>query len=91
MQKRLWLSSGEPECSSLEEASCQLFDDSGLEVALDRGETGFSPSADKQLCHLKSKLQSIDMMRPPNKIIEDPAMVEVRAIAQQLLRDLYDE
>jgi hypothetical protein len=91
MQRRLWLSPGEPEWSSLEEAACQLFDDSGLDVAFDKRETVFSPTADTQLRHLGARIRSIDMMRSPSDIIKDPAMEQVRATARQLLRDLYDE
>ena len=91
MQRRLWLSTGELEWSSLEEATCRLFDDSGLEVAFDKGETVFNPEADKQLRRLGAQLQSIDMTRTPSDLIEDPAMEQVRVTARQLLKDLYDE
>lgn len=91
MQERLWLSPGEPEWSSLEEATCRLFDDSGLSVGFDKGERVFSPEADTQLRRLGARIRSIDMMRPPSDIIEDSAMEQVRATARQLLRDLYDE
>jgi hypothetical protein len=91
MQRRLWLSTGEPEWSSLGEATCRLFDDSGLDVAFDKRETVFSPEADTQLRRLGARIRSIDMMRPPSDIIEDSAMEQVRATARQLLRDLYDE
>jgi hypothetical protein len=91
MQRRLWFSTGESEWSSLEEATCRLFDDSGLSVAFEKGETVFSPGADTQLRRLGARIRPIDMMRSPSDIIEDPAMEQVRATARQLLRDLYDE
>lgn len=91
MQRRLWLSTGEPEWSSLGEATCQLFNDSALGDAFDKGETVFSPDADTHLRRLRAHLQSIDMTRPPSDIIEDPAMEQVRATARQLLRELYNE
>jgi hypothetical protein len=51
-QERVWLASSGPEISSITEATCGLFDDSGLDIALEKGHTVFTEEIDKiELLH----------------------------------------
>lgn len=87
-QKRVWNASSGPEISSFTEAKCQLFDDSGLGVELDKEQTVFSPTLDRKLRLIRSKLSSIEEMRSPDEIIDDPKMQIVRELCQGLLEEM---
>jgi hypothetical protein len=89
MQQELWLSSGPPGVSSFEEATCQLFNDSGLEDRLDKHEIVFSQDIDRRLSQLGSKLKAVDANRDPLSVINDPALAEIRQLANELLSELY--
>lgn len=84
-QRRVWLASAGPEVSSFVEATCGLFDDSGLGNALDADALVFSPHVDSLFLELREELSKIDHNRAPETIINDPRMDRVRAIAAELL------
>lgn len=86
-QERVWLASSGPEISSFTEAVCQLFDDSGLDLALEEGRA-FGNPIDELLQQLGSMLDQIPDQRPPVEIINDLKMVDVRKLSSQILRML---
>lgn len=83
-QERLWLASSGPEISSFDEAMCQLFDDSGLKDALNK-EEAFGEEVDVLLKRLRSILRMINPYRPPQEIIDDPRMEDVRSTSAEIL------
>jgi len=87
-QKRIWNVSSGSEISSFSEAVCQLFNDSGLCVELDKGHAVFSSSLSHKLRLLRSKLSSVEEMRSPNEIIEDPKMQAIRELSEELLSQI---
>jgi len=90
LQRRLWRSSGEggAEVSSFSECVSQLFDDSGLGVELDRGHLVFGEELDGRLRSLSVTLHKVNDLRPPDDVIADPLLAEVRAVARLLAQDL---
>lgn len=89
-QRELWMSSGEPEVSSLTECTSLLWDDSGLGDALEAGEVVYSPDIDAQFDALSVALEELDGSRPPREILDDPALAQVRGIASRLLVSLRE-
>ena len=91
-QQRTWFSESGPEVSSFSELVCQLFDDTGLSDMID------SPELEKQLGRvvaeglreLDRKLDDVDSSTEPSRLIESPAMEEVRRLARELLESLED-
>ena len=87
-QRRLWLSDGVAtlEVSSFVEACCQLYDDSALQERLEAGGTEFGIEVDNALEELGKATDAIDAERPPEQIIADPKMANVRKLAKSVLR-----
>ena len=88
-QERLWLGEVGQTIGSLDEAMCQLFDDSGLGAALDAG-TADSPVFDeaidselRQLDHLLRKLAQGH--RPSSELMADERMQTARGLASSAL------
>lgn len=88
-QRRLWLSTG-GEVSSLEECVERLFTDSGLALLLERPGVVYTHPIDDRLTLLRLAVSRVDEQRPPEEVLADPALHEVRALAQELLRLLND-
>jgi hypothetical protein len=86
-QERIWTASSGPEISSLTEAQCQLFNDSGLDLLLEK-DGAFGDQIDGLLKDLRLRLKNIDHNRPPLDIINDPQMVAVRKLSAQILNQL---
>lgn len=84
-QRRLWLSTGNAEVSSLTECISRLWDDSGLGDALDSGETVYSIEIDRMFDELWNRLRVMDDRAAPVEIINDPRFIEVRNRAQEIL------
>ena len=87
-QRRLWLSTGAmgAEVSSFSECICRLIDDSGLEIALERASVVYTQPIDDRLALLRRALRRVDATQPLDALLEDPALQEVRALAQDVLR-----
>jgi hypothetical protein len=83
IQRRLWNSAEGDETSSLTEAVERLFTDSGLGSELDKGCTGLNAKTVYILNTLEKALAKVARHRPPNEIIDDPAMDEVRRLAKE--------
>jgi hypothetical protein len=84
-QERVWMASSGPEISSFTEACCQLFDDSGLNTAYNKGEQVYGEPIDSLLKNFGAMLDSIQERRPPMEIIDDEKMVPVRKMAAHIL------
>jgi hypothetical protein len=89
-QRRLWLSTGEDgaEVSTPVECCCTLFDSSGLGCALDRGENPYPPAIMEKFRKLDQLLKSVDMDQDDEDVMNSPAMVPVRSLAAEILREL---
>lgn len=89
-QRRLWLSTGAEgaEVSTPAECWCTLFDSSGLGRALDRGENPYPPAIMEKFRKLDQLLKSVDMDQDHEDVMNSPAMVPVRSLAAEILREL---
>jgi hypothetical protein len=86
-QERVWTASSGPEISSLTEAQCQLFNDSGLDLLLEKDGV-FGVSIDNSLRKLRLMLKEIEHDRKPQDVINDPKMIKVRELSEQILAQL---
>lgn len=85
-QQRVWLGSSQSEVSSFVETVCELYNDSGLDKALDNRETVFSDEIDTRLRELRTAISKIDSSGSAARTIEDPHMPIVHKWAAELLR-----
>lgn len=83
-QNRVWRSSGGM-VSSFSEAVEQLFTDSGLSEKLEGRSTGFGSEVEDVLVLLDRQLSKINRNQPVEMLINDPAMEDVRALANRAL------
>ncbi len=88
-QQRVWLASTGPEISSFTEAVCQLFDDSGLGVELEKNNIIFSESIDTKLRMMQVKLAEINDKQAPLDIINETKMKRIRLLSGELLKLLH--
>lgn len=86
-QERVWRGLGTDEVGSLNEALCELYDDSGLGAAL---ESSIRPVFDSTIDSALSTL--LELARPlvdgdadPGKILVDPRLPSVRQAAADIL------
>jgi hypothetical protein len=86
-QRRAWLASAGPVVSSFSEDVSQVFDDTGLSLALDAGKC--PPELDEQafsaLKELGSAVRQVDQAAPPERLLQDQRVKEVREIAARAL------
>jgi hypothetical protein len=89
-QRRLWLgiNADGSEISSFVECCCRLFDDSGLGDELDRGENPYPPAIMEKFRKLDQLLKSVDIDQDEEDVMNSPAMVPVRSLAAEILREL---
>ncbi|MDO9222950.1 MAG: hypothetical protein Q7U20_04465 [Caulobacter sp.] len=94
MQLRVWanVENADGEMSSFVEASCGLFDDSGLGLALDSDQTGLPDKIVEDLAALDGALRRAENCsdRPILDFIETSEMARVRELATQLLSKLQE-
>lgn len=91
-QSRVWTGRGAAdEMSSFVECVERLFDDSGLELALEAGEPVFGPTIDEELRELGDLLTKIDGAQNPDDLISDPRMRLARERAAVILRAVDDK
>jgi hypothetical protein len=88
-QRRVW-AAHDPrgEMDSFEETVARLFDDSGLDIVLERGQVVFGHDVDARLTALGDLVQQVDAYRSPDQVIDDPAMERVRVAAAAILDQL---
>lgn len=89
-QRTVWLGKRPDQQSSLVEAVSRLFDDSGLELALDRRVPVFDGAIDQDLRTLGAAVTRIDSTRSPELIVQDPAMAHVRELAGAIVAKLEE-
>ena len=92
-QRRVWLASSGPEISSFSEAICQLFDDTGLDGALENTEhpTGFREEVNvslRKLSQLVGRAAQTFRSLPPTAVIEHPQMRVIRSTAASILSQI---
>jgi hypothetical protein len=80
-QLRAWCAGGGREVSSFPELVSQLFDDTGLGAALERGGSTFGVEVDSLLLRIQRLVASIDQAMPASALIEHPEMQQIRALA----------
>jgi len=84
LQESLWLSDRTP--ASFIEAVEQVFDDSALGDALEKGQTGYSKEIEDRFRELDLLLSKVKDDRSEDAIIADPAMAVIREKAATILR-----
>lgn len=86
-QRRAWLASEGSVVSSFSEQVCQTFDDTGLSDVLDAHDC--PPELDEQtfatLKDLDSAVALVDHAAPPERLLQDPRVQDVREIAARAL------
>lgn len=87
-QRRVWTASEGPEVGSLTEAIARLFDDSGLGDAMASGMDVYGVEAAGLLRKLDALLSELDDGRPPESILHDGRIEEVRRLSASLARAL---
>lgn len=90
LQENLWLGKVPNQQSSFEEAVAGLFDDSGLGIALEKGETGFSAATESRLRELSQQLSKV-RARAPAEILRDLGFARVRDLAANILELMTKE
>jgi hypothetical protein len=86
-QSRVWTGrGGDHEMSSFVECVERLYDDSGLELALDAEEPVFGPPVDDELRELGDLVRKIDADQSPDDLIASPRMRAARDRAGAILR-----
>ncbi len=85
LQRTLWLSPGGERVSSFIEVVEQLFTDSGLGDELQKGSTGLGRDAERALLLLDKQLTKVNRKQPPEKLIDDVEMKQVRELAARIL------
>lgn len=90
-QSRVWTGRGsEGEMSSFVECVERLYDDSGLELALEAGRSTFGSPIDDELRDLGALVVKIDSDQGPDELISHPKMRLVRDRAAAILRALEE-
>lgn len=88
-QKQIWLGLDRPtgfrKESSIAEAGCRLFVDSGLGYALASEKTVYSPAVDNDLRRLRRMVEELYYTVDSIDALRSEAMDNVRSLAQQIL------
>jgi len=86
-QRHAWLASGGATVSSFSEQICQTFDDTGLSDALDGGKAARELTDDVLtiIRELDAAVSKVDQSAPPETLLEDSRVEEVRRIASRLV------
>jgi hypothetical protein len=88
-QRRVWTGRGkDDEMDSFQEQVEQLYTDTGLGDALERGDRIYDSGIDRALAQLLELLKAIRTDRSVDAVIEDPATAEVRRLSRSILDDL---
>lgn len=85
LQRERWLSDGSSEMSSFIEAVEQLYTDSGLEDALEKGNSGYTKQVEALLVELSNLVAKVNGNRAPTEVIDDPRMIQVREKSSEIL------
>lgn len=86
-QRRVWARGSPTEVSGINDATAALYDDSGLDDALEKNAVTFSKEIDAQLRKLLPMLKAFQELaanQPISKLIETPEWSAVRERAHQI-------
>lgn len=86
-QERVWTGRDPYAMSSLTECVEELFDDSGLAHALERGSV-FGSSIDRKLLLLGARLDAVDPTLPIPELLRDEALLQSRDLAADILQEV---
>lgn len=86
LQRTRWMSDGSSDISSFVEVVEQLFTDSGLEDALEKGNSGYSNEVEHLFKQLDALVSKVDGYKNPCDIMSDPKMILIREKAAQILQ-----
>jgi hypothetical protein len=90
-QSRVWTGRDpRDEMSSFVECVSRLYDDSGLEHALDDGQDVFGAAIDHGLRTLGGLVAKVDSSQAPDAMIVDPLMQRIRVEAAAVLQALEE-
>jgi hypothetical protein len=89
-QRRVWMGLGNREVSSIEEAGCRLFVDSGLGHALSMG-TVYSEQIDEALKRLRDDVEALYMKVNTLADVEAATMQHVRSESHSILSAIKTE
>ena len=82
-QRRVWVRGEGSEISSLTETMCELFDDSGLTLALDKGEGSvYDEEIDAALRRLGTMMDAVDTSADTEEIIESARWTRIVRLAE---------
>jgi hypothetical protein len=84
-QQRVWTGQSPAEMSSLTEAVCGLFDDSGLGDALDKGGPVFTDEIDGLFRELDVAIYKVNSSGHHSNFLQSPEMARVRRWSAHLL------
>ncbi len=91
-QRRAWLASEGPVVSSFSEDVSQVFDDTGLSLALNAGRC--PPELEERvftaLKELGAAVRRVDQAAPPERLLQDPRVKEVRELAARALALVFE-
>jgi hypothetical protein len=90
-QRRVWLGGSNTEISSMNEATAALYNDSGLDEALEKNQVTFSAEIDAELRQLRTSLQSNlagQVMRGTGLVIASPEWKVVASAASRILTQM---
>jgi hypothetical protein len=90
-QRRVWVEGSKTEVSSMNEATAALFNDSGLDEAIEKNQVTFSQEVDADLKRLRAMLRlSLDTQldRGTEAVIGSPEWEIVRQLAGQLVEKI---
>lgn len=91
-QARVWTGHGAAnEMSSFVECVSRLFDDSGLDAALENNERVFGAAIDRDLAALGDLVTKVDGDLSPDDLIRQPGMRLIRERASAILKEIDNQ
>lgn len=91
LQRHVWLGHSKTEVSSMSENTAALFNDSGLDVVLDKKQAIFSPNIDNDLAQLRKTLGRcliIENEVGTRAVLDSAEWKEIQATAGRILSEL---
>jgi hypothetical protein len=83
-QEQQWVRSDPPVWPSPDELRCQLFDDTGIDVLLERG-SAISPEVDALLRELDRVTDDVDTEQSPEQLLRDEQWLTAARLADRTL------
>ena len=83
-QNRVWIRGEGPEVSSFVETVCELFDDSGLGTALEKGTCVYDEDIDSKLNKLSEMLDDIDTQEDIKRVVTSKKWTRIIKLSGEL-------